>query len=670
MSEKVFPRLPVLLLWLSCSLPSWGQQRPSAPEPTPPEAPTPALETGERPTEVATVAESTNDTDTVVETVNVTAEPLGDSFSPDSISTVVVELSPTPGASTAAGAAIAVPGVSENGQGGVFQVISVRGISRQRLLTFLDGIRITSERRAGVSASFVDPTLLGEIQVSRGPASTYYGSGALGGAIQLFPRHFSRLDAGLGWDSQGDELQQTVAWGNEDVSLALAHRKAQDSETPDGEQLFSRFEQTSATASFRFDQSTKRTQDVLVVGTYGDDIGKASSDTPSRITIYPRERHALVRYQLELGDRWRARLWGHGQDLLTEASRPERGESSLVDNEALDFGGLLERRLPIESARVDGRFGVDSFSRRGVTSEEFDLSVPGSLGIRSLDEAEVDEVAAFGVLNWQLGVARFEAGSRYTAEHQVNRGSTAGSKSRNAWTGFVGGSIPFGDSVELLANLGRGLRFPSLSEQFFVGTTGRGEVVGNPDLAPETSTNFELGLRLLGRRGAVSVSAYRNSIDDYIERVELEPDVLGFVNLNSGRILGAEIDGFRAFGAASAWRLELSGHWIEGESGTGENLSDIPPHRLRTALSWSRSRWSYRTSLAWRDEKSSFGPSERSIPSAWLLEGAATVRLRDDLDLSVRLSNGLDETYYPSADDQAPLAAGRSIGVSLRYSAR
>jgi iron complex outermembrane receptor protein len=47
-------------------------------------------------------------------------------------------------------------GVSENSQPGLFQVISIRGTSRQRILTLLNGIRLSSERRAGVTASFVD----------------------------------------------------------------------------------------------------------------------------------------------------------------------------------------------------------------------------------------------------------------------------------------------------------------------------------------------------------------------------------------------------------------------------------------------------------------------------------------------------------------------------------
>ena len=53
-----------------------------------------------------------------------------------------------------------VPAVAENGQGGMFQNYSVRGVSRQRVLTLVAGMRIVSERRAGVSASFVDPALM------------------------------------------------------------------------------------------------------------------------------------------------------------------------------------------------------------------------------------------------------------------------------------------------------------------------------------------------------------------------------------------------------------------------------------------------------------------------------------------------------------------------------
>ena len=55
---------------------------------------------------------------------------------------------------------VSQPGVSENGQGGLFQVFSIRGVSRQRVLSQVSSARIVSDRRAGTSVSFVEPLLL------------------------------------------------------------------------------------------------------------------------------------------------------------------------------------------------------------------------------------------------------------------------------------------------------------------------------------------------------------------------------------------------------------------------------------------------------------------------------------------------------------------------------
>ena len=48
-----------------------------------------------------------------------------------------------------------IPGVDLSGQGGLFQVFSIRGLSGARVQTQISGIPILSERRAGTSASFI-----------------------------------------------------------------------------------------------------------------------------------------------------------------------------------------------------------------------------------------------------------------------------------------------------------------------------------------------------------------------------------------------------------------------------------------------------------------------------------------------------------------------------------
>ena len=86
---------------------------------------------------------------------------------------------------TPASLAEAIPGVSMNGQGGLFQSYSLRGFSRWRIRTEISGVPILTDRRAGNSLSFLAPGLIDTIRVNMGPASSLYGSGAMGGVMNV-----------------------------------------------------------------------------------------------------------------------------------------------------------------------------------------------------------------------------------------------------------------------------------------------------------------------------------------------------------------------------------------------------------------------------------------------------------------------------------------------------
>ncbi|HEX7830348.1 MAG TPA: TonB-dependent receptor plug domain-containing protein, partial [Thermoanaerobaculia bacterium] len=79
------------------------------------------------------------------------------------------------------------PGVAIRGEGPP-AVPVVRGLAGGRTMLLIDDARIVAERRAGPSATFVDPLSLGSIEISRGPGSVAYGSDALGGVVHLRPR--------------------------------------------------------------------------------------------------------------------------------------------------------------------------------------------------------------------------------------------------------------------------------------------------------------------------------------------------------------------------------------------------------------------------------------------------------------------------------------------------
>ena len=614
----------------------------------------------------------------VFEHMDVTASGGGESFAPASVASTVIHTEDKAAApSTLTELVEGVAGVAENGQGGLFQVFSIRGVSRHRVLTLVAGVPVIGERRAGVSTSFIDPTLIGSADVLRGPASTYYGSGALGGVVQVFPRVFDGLDVEVGYDSFGDGHYQRIGWGARQGdggwSVGLAHRTVDNDDAADGSELNAHFTQVSATLTRQW-RAGNLDYELQAIPSYGDDIGKSNNDFPGRITNYPRENHLLVRFAVSAdGDStspWRFNVFAHPNDLVTEDLRVGN-RLTTVDNEAFDFGAGWQREWSRAGGTgrlsgLSGRYGVDYVGRRGVNADERQLSFgDGSITeLRTLDGASQDEAAVYGSLRWSLGAATFLAGSRFTWQQQEN--GEAPSRDDTAWTAFLGYVRPLGGGFELTANLGTGLRFPNLSERFFTGTTGRGGVIGNPDLDAESSLTGDMGLRWYGSQTFFSTQIFHQEIDDYIERVEVEDDLLTFVNLTSGTISGFEVEGFHQL--SEPWLLSWSGHLIDGEDDANLPLADIPANRLQVGIKYERGAWQNQLQLQYRASKTDPGSGELAIPSAQLVSASVSYRLRKDLALTLRGRNLLDEEYFNSADDKSPLSPGRTVGVSLSWS--
>jgi iron complex outermembrane receptor protein len=554
-----------------------------------------------------------------------------------------------------------VPGVAENGQGGLFQAYSIRGTGGQRVLTLVAGTRVLTERRAGATASFIDPLLLGRVNIVRGPYSSYYGSGALGGVLEAVPRTFDELVVDTGWESEGDASYQLIGVNVDGWSLGFARRSSNATETPEGGFRPSQFEQWSATIGKVWEFGRGLEIDLLLAPSLGDDIGKPNLRYPTRITTYPEERHLVGRLAIRRPEVWHLDLYVHPNSLDTRNVRAD--ERSLVTNEAFDLGFNFQRELKLP-AKIAARLGLDYFGRRGVEATEWatDLTAGTTDRLTTLDGRQ-DELAAYAALRRSFGAATIEAGGRLTWIEQSN--SDAETTDDSAATGFLGVTAPLGDGVELVANVGTGFRFPGLSERFFSGSTGRGEVVANQDLDPERSVTTDVGIRFFGRRAFVAAYLYRTEIDDYIERIDLDDGVRTFVNLTSGTIEGFELEGF--WEAIDTVRVDWAGQITDGQADDGSPLAESPADRITVGGTYARGPW--RGSLRWqhRFDKDDPGPGEVRTGSAEIVSASLSYTLPSGLMLRLFANNLLDEQYLPSADDLALPAPQRSVGVGLRW---
>ena len=157
----------------------------------------------------------------------------------------------------------------------------------------------------------------------------------------------------------------------------------------------------------------------------------------------------------------------------------------------------------------------------------------------------------------------------------------------------LGAIYGLSDQVDLFAQYARGFRSPPYND-VNVGFTNLQfgyTAIPNPDLEPEESRGWELGLRGRGRLGRFSLSAYRNDYDDFIESlvglgVDPESGLLVFQsqNLTDVRIEGIEASGTLTLGD---WQLRTAVAWSDGEeTSTNEPVNSVEPLTGVAGLRW------------------------------------------------------------------------------------
>ena len=153
------------------------------------------------------------------------------------------------------------PGLAATSDGSASLNPVVRGLKKESLALMVDGMRLNSAQPYGAIGSFVSLGLAERVEVLRGPASVLYGSGALGGAINvLLPQ--ARFDAGVSGRlglraASGDRsvgASGVVNWSGGDHALMLGAAGADHGNYRAGGQRVERtgYEQHALIGQYRY----------------------------------------------------------------------------------------------------------------------------------------------------------------------------------------------------------------------------------------------------------------------------------------------------------------------------------------------------------------------------------------------------------------------------------
>jgi iron complex outermembrane receptor protein len=553
-----------------------------------------------------------------------------------------------------------LPGVTLNGQGGTLQAYSVRGFSRARIQTRLSGVPLSTERRAGNSASFLDPFLIGSIQVVKGPSSTLYGSGALGGIVSLQAKQFGAAEVIASIYSEGQQSMLGLGWGSHELSMGVAIRSQQESRDGDGEDLNDSFDRGSAVLSWSRELHHDLQFKVTLLGANGDDMGKSSADYPERkITAYPEEEHWLSSWSLSGKDKWTLGFYTHDQQLDTRIERPGT-RLNATSSSSFDYGANWIYQWKIKHGSL--RAGIDWDRRDDVRTSEIVWDAQGNM-ILQFNNLRGDQDTRAGYLDarWNLNKLTINTGTRWTSIKQ--RGAAAW-KSDDHWTWVAAGRYSVNDVWGLFTEISTGFRFPELTERFFDGTTGRGTIIGQPALKAETALSREAGAEWNFGDVRIFASVYAVDVDDYIDRYDIADDILSYRNLRDGHIDGIEIS---ASYSGERWLINLNGHWVQGEDEADNYLADINPPRVTMDLTYHAGWGDIRLNYRHRFSSGRVHASELPVERFNRLSVSLTLPLPNNFALKIWGDNLLNDDYRLTADELSPRSTRRGAGISIDW---
>jgi len=525
------------------------------------------------------------------------------------------------------------PGVTiEGGPRGIAQEPNIRGFQDEQIVLRFDGGRFNFNQ-AHRGRFFVDPEIVERVEIVRGGGSTLFGSGALGGVIDVRTRDAAdllapgeRFGARLraGYASNGDIGQVgATAFGNAGAvdGLVFLGWRPQGSDLEDGGGTVIRSSQIDVVNGLvkLGAEPTPASRFELGASFYRDDgttppnaNAAASADTDVDRDAEVTTLRVGWDYAPAGSDHIDLSVLGYFNGLDIEEDRNADGRADVTRYDTLGVEAVNRSRFTL-GAPVTVVYGVEALRDRQEGRRD-------GAARAQFPDAEATTLAGFAEATIIVtDTLEITPGLRLDHYQRDPDSEALPDVDDVFFSPRIGVSFRPAPAWQIFGNVARAFRAPSLTELYNDGVhfatpgfplgpgttfTGVNSFVPNPDLDPEESTQIEIGARFgdgdvlqAGDALSVSVNAYyadvRNFIDQrvtFIDFATAQPGPGGlFVGGTTSSsnvdatLWGAELE---ADYDARAWFAGLSLSIPRGEGEDGAPLGAIPQDRLTATLGW------------------------------------------------------------------------------------
>jgi len=528
------------------------------------------------------------------------------------------------------------PGINMTVSGGLGKASSIfmRGSNSDHVLVLVDGVKWHSATSGGPSLQHFPVEQIERIEIVRGPRSGLYGSEAIGGVIQIFTRqgefgdmkptakvaygshHSKQASAGV---SGGTERSQYNLSFNQQSTEGFHARKG-DNPDKDG------YRTKSISANIGHQLTDKVKIGANFIRSEGDSEydGFSLTDDFNSKSV---QQVLGINSEIQLTQSWLASI---------QLSESRDQADDYVNGLA---NGTFNTRHRF--ANISNKFTV---SDNNTINIGFDYDVDTVVSSTEYSESSRYNKAAF--VSWSARVDKHSW--LISARHDDNEAYDSYNTGTAEW------GYQLNDSLMVTANIGTAFKAPTFNQLYWPSTTF---FVGNPDLNPEKSKTYGLGLSAEPVWGSWAVQAYKTEVRDLLLYVFPTTE-----NVNQAHIKGIEFDvATRLVGVD----VSANASFLKPEDEQTGNL--LPRRAQRLANLLVDKQWGdFSAGASWQLRGSSYDDAANSnrLGGYGLLDLRVAYQLANDWSLQAKLSNVFDKEYetvsnYNSLD--------RTVLVTLSY---
>lgn len=495
--------------------------------------------------------------------------------------------------------------VVQSGGRGTTTSVFIRGSESDEVLVLIDGVQVNGVTLGAFDFANLTPEGFDRVEILRGGGGSLYGSEAVGGVINLITRRGAEPTSGAisvaGGNGSTDRETGYVSAATDlfGIAASATHISTggfgpQIPVDAAGTVLRNNDDYEATTFSLRADYTPTATSSLHGILHYvGSDVGLQNASNFLGV-LDPNARLEDDFYFAKLG--WEdAPLAGFSYRLSGAYVRDDQRFDDPPDpaNEA-------ETRSSIPSEIIQGDAQANYAWRWSITTIGFQYTRKAA-DVKSFFTFSEPPETSFDVSRQDYGVYGQEQvrlfddklvvlGSvRYDHDQQFGdvTSPTAAIALKLPWVPWRG----VWDATRFRATYAEGFRAPTFNELFFPN-------FGNPDLGPERSSEWNVGLdlELLGERVQLSATYFDRRVTDDIVTVLVDPETFEFAPVNLGRVDAAGVETILTIDLGAGLVFGGSYTYLGLESGGGaESLVRRPYNQMSSYAS-------YRTPYVFSDD--------------------------------------------------------------------